>query len=137
MLGGVEDLVGLGQFHDTADVHHRHAIADVSHDTEVVRDEEIRQPKVSLQVEQEIQDLGLHRDIQGRDRLVRDHQSGMQSQCPRDADALTLAAAEGMGEPPHVLGAEPDPAQEVRHAVFALPSALHAVDEQRLADEVE
>jgi hypothetical protein len=54
-----------------------------------------------------------------------------------DADALALAPAEGVGKPPHVLGPQADAAQEIRHALFTLPPVLHAVDEQRLADEIE
>ena len=36
--------------------------------------------------------------------LVGDHQARMQGQRPRDPDALPLTAAEGVREPPHVLG---------------------------------
>jgi hypothetical protein len=43
---------------------------------EVVRHEEIRQPELGLEVLEQIQDLGLDRDVQGRDRLVGDHQPG-------------------------------------------------------------
>ena len=137
MLGRGEELLGLRQLHHAPDVHHRHAVADVPHDAQVVRHEEVGQPELGLQVLEQIQDLGLHRDVQGRDRLVGDHQAGLERERAGDADALALAAAEGMGEPPHVLGPEPDAAQEIGHALLALAPAPHAVDQQRLADEVE
>jgi hypothetical protein len=61
----------------------------------------------------------------------------MQGQRARDADALPLAAAEGVGEAPHVLGSKAHASQQVGNPLLTLPSTLHAVDEQRLADEVE
>ena len=95
VLGSAEELVGRRQLHHAPDVHHGHAVADVSHDAQVVRHEEIRQPKLGLQIEQEIQDLGLHRHVQGRDGLIGDHQARVQGERARDADALSLAPAEG------------------------------------------
>ena len=41
-------------------------------DREVVRDEEIGEPKFVLQVLQQVEGLRPHRDVEGRDRLVRD-----------------------------------------------------------------
>ena len=120
VLGSPEELVGRRQLHDAPDVHHGHAVADVAHHAQVVRHEEVGQPELGLQIQQQVQDLGLHRDVQGRDRLIGDHQARVQGQRAGDADALALAAAEGMREAPHVLGPEPDAAQEIRHALFTL-----------------
>ena len=137
VLGSLEELVGRRQLHEAPDVHHGHAVADVSHDAQVVRHEEIRQPKLGLQIEQEIQDLGLHRHVQGRDGLIGNHQARVQGQRPGDADALSLASAEGVREAAHVLGPEPDAAQEIRHVRLTLVAILHAVHQQRLPDEIE
>ena len=108
-----------------------------AHHAQVVRDEQVGQPEVGLQIEQQVQDLRLHRDVERRDRLVGDDQARMQRQRARDADALALAAAEGVREAAHVLRAQPDPAQQIGHPLLALPAVRHAVDQQRLADEVE
>ena len=40
---------------------------------EIVRDEKIRETEALLESLQQVQDLGLHRNIQSRDRLVRHH----------------------------------------------------------------
>ena len=61
----------------------------------------------------------------------------MQRERTRDPDPLALAPAERVREAPHVLGAQPDTAQQIGHARFTLPATLHAVDEQRLADQIE
>ena len=46
----VVELVRRGQLNDLAQVHHRDAVADVTHDREVVSDEQVGQPEVRLQV---------------------------------------------------------------------------------------
>src|SRR4029450_11341789 len=57
----------------------------------------------------------------------------MQRQRARDADALALASAEGVGEPPHVLRAQPDPGQQIGHLLLALPAARHGGHQPRLS----
>jgi len=69
-----------------------HAVADVAHHTQVVRPRRDRSAENSAcKSKQEVQDLGLHRNVQGRDRLVGDDQARMQGQGAGDADALSLA----------------------------------------------
>ena len=46
----------------------------VANDREVVRDEEIGQPEVALQVLEQVEDLRLDRDVERGDRLVGDEQ---------------------------------------------------------------
>ena len=46
-----------------------------------------------LQVQQQVDDLGLDRDVERRDRLVGDEQLGLDGERAGDADALALAAA--------------------------------------------
>ena len=62
--GDPEDLGGRRDLHDPSDVHHRHAVADVLHNAKVVRNEEVGQPQIVLQVFEEVEDLGLDRDIE-------------------------------------------------------------------------
>ena len=51
-------------------------------------------PNLRLEVGQQVEDLGLDRHVEGRDRLVADEQVGLGHQGPGDADALALAAGE-------------------------------------------
>src|SRR4029450_9223753 len=55
-------------------------------------------------------------------------QTGAQGERAGDADALALAAAEGVREAAHVLGPEPHAAHEIGHALLALPPAPNAAD---------
>ena len=52
------------------------------------------QAELVLQLQQQVDDLRLHRDVEGRDRLVGDDALGLDRERPGDADALPLAARE-------------------------------------------
>ena len=47
---------------------------DVAHDRQVVRDEEVREPELVLQIFEQVHDLRLDRDVERRDRLVEHDQ---------------------------------------------------------------
>ena len=81
---------------DLAEIHHGDAMGHVLDDGEVMTDEEQREPELFLQILQEVDDLGLHRDIERRDRLVADDDVGFGGERPGDTDALALPAGELM-----------------------------------------
>ena len=60
---------------DAAEIHHRHTVREVAYDGEVVTDEEQRQSSLRPQVGQQIDYLGLDRDVERADGLVA-HQGG-------------------------------------------------------------
>ena len=93
---GVE-VVGRADLADLAEVHHRHPVADVLHHGEVVGDEDQREAVARLHVLEQVEDLGLHRHVEGRDRLVADDQLRVEHERPGDRDALALAAGELVG----------------------------------------
>src|SRR5205807_854280 len=70
---------------------------------EVVRDENVSQAELVLEIEQEIEHLGLDRLVERRDRLVEDQKPRLEREPARDVDALALAAGNLMriapGEP--------------------------------------
>ena len=72
-----------------------------------------------LQLEQQVQHLRLDRDVERRDRLVGDDQARVGGQRAGDADALALAAAEGVREAMHEFGPQADQAQQLGHPVGA------------------
>ncbi len=82
---------------DAADIHHRDPVRDVLDDREVVRDEEIGEAELVLQVLEQVESLRLHRDIEGRDRLVGDDEARIERERAGDADALALAAEKACG----------------------------------------
>ena len=103
---------------------------------EVVADEQVGEPELGAQVVEQVDDLGLDRDVERRDRLVADHQLRLERERAGDADPLALAAAHlvriALGEAPRqaaVLEQPVDPPGE--------PGAvLEAVHVERLADDL-
>ena len=65
-----EEFGLVGDLDDAPEIHHRDAVADVLDDREVVRDEQIGEAVLALQVDQQVDDLRLDRDVERRDRLV-------------------------------------------------------------------
>ena len=100
--------VGRREFDDAAEVHHRHARGEMLHDAQVVRNEQIRQPAIALQILQQVDHLRLHAHIERRDRLVEHDELRLYGQRARNADALTLPAGEFMRIPLRPFASKPD-----------------------------
>ena len=115
----------MPDLHDLAEVHHGDAVGDVSDDREVVRDEEVREPELVLELDEQVDDLRLDRDVERGDRLVEDQHLRVQRERAGDADPLALAARELVRKAVRVLGAEPDRAQELLHASPALAATRY------------
>src|SRR5256884_331479 len=116
----VVERLAVGDLDDLAEVHDGHAVGDVAHDREVVGDEQVRETELRLEVFQQVDDLRLDRDVEGRDRLVADDERGLDGERACDAHALTLSAGELVGIPPRMLRQESDAPQELAHARRAL-----------------
>ena len=135
--GLVVERLPVGQLHDPAQVHHGHAVGDVPHDREVVGDEEIGQAELRLEVLQEVDDLGLDRDVERRDGLVADDQRGLHGEGARDAHALPLAARELVRVAVGVLRQEPDVPEQILHARRArVPVGHDPVHAERLGQDL-
>ena len=74
VLGSRVDLLGRADLDELAAVHDGDAVAHRADDGEVVRDEQVGEPEVVLQVLQQVEDLRLDRDVERGDRLVADDQ---------------------------------------------------------------
>src|SRR5689334_7330129 len=125
----------VGGLDDLAEVHDHHAVRDVADDVEVVGDEDVREAEVALQVLEQVQDLGLHRDVQCRHGLVADDQLRVDRERAGDADALPLAARELVREAVVVLRVEADDLEELLHAPLDLRLGPELVHLQGLGDD--
>ena len=94
MTGIAKERSGGSCLHDAAEIHDGDTIADVLHDPQVVRDEEIGKTALRLNVFQQVDDLRLDRDVECGDRLVCDDQRRVESEGTGDGEALSLAAGE-------------------------------------------
>jgi hypothetical protein len=92
---GVSHVRVYGSFlDDQSMVHDGDSMGDLSHDREVVRDEEIRETTLPLQGAEECEDLVLHRDIECGHRFVANHEVGLDGKRACDGDPLSLSAGE-------------------------------------------
>ena len=71
---------------------HGDPVGDVLDDREVVRDEQVREVELALQVFEQVEHLGADRDVEGAHGLVKDDELGIERERTGDADALALPA---------------------------------------------
>ena len=90
---GEHDL-GRPELHQPAEVEDRDPVGEVAHDAEVVRDEEVRDALVALELDEQVEDRRLHRDVERRGRLVADDDPRLAGERARDRDPLLEAARE-------------------------------------------
>ena len=74
MRGPVDDLRGRARLDDLAGIHHRDAVAGLRDDAEVVGDEQHAHAEVVAQLQDQLQDLVLHGDVERGRRLVGDQE---------------------------------------------------------------
>ena len=132
MLGILEQLLRRPHLDDAAEIHDRDPTAEMAHHAQVMGDEEQGQPHLALQPGEEIEDLGLDRDIQGRDRLIGDDQLRPHGQRPSDADPLALAAGELGAAPAGEFPRQADPLHQLRHMARQLALRAQAMDRKHL-----
>jgi hypothetical protein len=75
-------------------MHDSDARGQVTHHRHGVRNEQVGQLKLALQLGQQVHHLCAHADVERRNRLIGDDEFRPERQCPGDADALALASAE-------------------------------------------
>jgi hypothetical protein len=79
---------GRARLDDAAGVHHRQFVRESGDDAEVVGDEDDAHAALLRQRLQQLDDLGLHGDVERRRGLVRDHQARLARQRHRDGHTL-------------------------------------------------
>jgi hypothetical protein len=81
-------------------------------DREIVGDQEHADAEVVSQMSQQVRDLGLHRNVESGQRLVKDDDGGLRGQRSGERNALALASAELEREAPGNLGRQADPFEQ-------------------------
>ena len=113
--------------HDAPGVHHRHPVAHLGDNAEVVRDEHYRHARIFLKVFQQPQILRLNRNIQRSGRLVRDKHLRVAGYADCAHNALPHPAAKLMRivADAHLRRGNANLAQHLYH-LFAQRRPLHA-----------
>src|ERR1700730_5451067 len=91
---------------------------------------------LTLQIEQQIDHLGLDRHIERRYRLVADGQARPQRQSARDTDALALAAGELVRVVLHLIRPEADLLEQFGDPLPLFASRRQAVDAEWLTHDI-
>ena len=121
--------------HQPAEIHHADPIAEVTHDGQVVGDEEVRQAVPVAQLDEEVEDLRLHDDVERRGRLVENDEARAGRQRARDHDALALPARELVRIAAQVDRQEPDVVEQAGDALPEVGTPGEPVGRQRLRDQ--
>ena len=74
MKWAAEKVRGIKDLHYLATMHDRNTIADICHYTQVVGNEQAAQIEFFMQLQQQVDYLGLNRRVESRKRFVRDYE---------------------------------------------------------------
>ena len=129
------ELLAFGHLDDFPEIHHRDAVGDVFNHRQVVRNEEVGELEFVFELREQIDDLGLDRDVQRRDRLVQHHELGLKGERPGDADALPLAPGKLVRVAIQVGRVEAHFHQDFLDAVAAFGFGSDTVDPQPFLDD--
>ncbi len=94
MMRACEHRLRWTDLHEPAKVEHGDAVGYIVHDVQIVRDENVAHLLLGLQIDQQIEDCGLHGNVERRCRLVAHHQPRAAGKSAGDADPLFQAAGE-------------------------------------------
>src|SRR5687768_2096159 len=130
------ELFGARHLGNLAHIHDGDAVRDMLYYAEIVRDEDIGQVEVLLQVLQQVQSLRLDGNVQRRDWLITDDQLRVQRKGAGDANALALSARKFMRITAQVIRPQPDALKQADDDLLCFASRIQTVDFHRLADDI-
>ncbi len=92
----IKELIRISILDEVAQVHNTNRVGDVLNNGQVMRDEQIGQTKLLLQVAQEVDDLRLNGNVKCGNRLIAENEIRIQRKRTSDTNSLTLTAGELM-----------------------------------------
>jgi hypothetical protein len=124
--------------HHLAGIEHGHAVRHLGDHTQVVGDHQHRRAQLALEPLDQLQNLGLDGDVQGRGGLVGDDQAGPAGEGHGDHGPLAHAPGELAGVFPQPLlgGGDAHQAQHVRGLLPGLPAVRMLVQPDGFDDLV-
>ena len=135
MLRLVDDRPLRPDLDEPAAAHHGDARGEIVDHREIVADEHVSEVQLASEVGEQVQDLGLHRDVERGDRLVQHQDVRPQCEGAGDPDALALPAGQRVRVAPQHPEVEPDELHQVAHVRVAALLRSNVVDDQRLLDD--
>jgi hypothetical protein len=130
------ERVTVCELDDFPHVHHCDARGDVAHDRKVVRDKQVRQLELLLQIFQQVNDLRLNGNVERRNGFVAHDEFGTDGERPGDPDALALSAGKLVRIAICVVGLQPNQLQQLLYALVDRLAGRETVNAHRLGDDV-
>ena len=130
------DHLSRSSFHNLSATQDHHFIANMLDDGKIVRNEQIGDPQLILQIFEQVNNLRLNTDIQSADRFIAYDESWFRRECARDPNPLPLATAEFVRISSQKLRFQANPLQETRCFVLSLRGIEGGeVHSQRFSDD--
>ncbi len=135
MPGAGKEHLRVCRFHQLTLGHHGHPVGVLSHNAQVVGDQQQRHPHAFLQPTNELEHLLLHRHIQGRGRLVGNQQLRLIGQRHGNHHPLPLPSGELMrvGVQPLLRMGNLHLFKQLNHTTTGLHPAESLMQEQHFA----
>ena len=92
MTRPAEQLVRRRRFDQPSQIHHRDMVADMRDHAQIVADEQEGYAEIALEALEQVEYVGLDRDVERRDGLVGHHEARIGYERACDRDTLALAA---------------------------------------------
>ena len=96
MLRVFEDRAPWTNFNNLPEIHHRHTMTNPLYHGHIVGDKQIRNAEITLEIEQQVDNLPANRNIQRLNGFVGNDHFWIQCQRASNADALALTAGKLM-----------------------------------------
>ena len=116
---------------------HGDEVGDMLHHGKVVRHEQVGEVQPLLEFEDQVEDLRLHRDVEGGDGLVEDQHRRLEGERPCDTHALSLAAREFVRVAVGDTRIQSDQFEQFADAGAGSGLVEPEVGEQRLSDDLD
>src|SRR5215510_2036954 len=129
-------LLAGSEFDNFAEIHHGHRGTQVQEGGQVMRNEQIADTELLLEILQQIHNLGTDRHIERRHGLVQDNEARVQRQGPRDGDALALSTTEFVREQIDRSWSKADEIQQFLDAFPDLGLREGLIDDQGLRNDI-
>lgn len=107
VVGAAKDGLHPANLDQLPTVHHPHPVGEVAHHRQIVGDEQIGALMRLFQLNEQIENGSLHRDVQGRDGLIADDKVRLTRKGARNGDALLLSPAQLIGVAVRIAAVQP------------------------------
>src|SRR5690554_2601136 len=135
MLGRPVNQFARPGLHDLAQIHDSDTVRDMFDHRQVARNEQVRQTELTLQVDQQVENLALNGNVQRRHRLVAYNQLRVQRNRAGDADTLTLATGKLERITGHRARWQTDQIQQLQHPPLTSRRVADALHNEWLFDD--